>query len=182
MPVRYADESVKLSSQTHVKLRVLQAIRIALSTTAPDTFYTFSWVQLLRPIAFPVQQEAKKTRNAVAEQVLQRPADHCANVTSDVSASSSSSGSVTSSSTDESEHDDADLATLEWVVPKHPSGKIHRAHPDKVSRDGFPRPVCCSISGVPHTGAGVFAAMAEFPQRQWCERCAADICVCVTSA
>ena len=37
----------------------------------------------------------------------------------------------------------------------NPGGKIHRAHPTKVSAEGFARPACCAISSIPHSGTGV---------------------------
>ena len=179
MPVRYADESVKLLSQQRVKLQVLKAVRQGLACAQGDA-HALSWPQLL-------QSSLPRLVDEVRPAVAVESADPCPEVVPSEHqpgpeiSSSSSSISLSSSSSSSSAEDDVDLATFEWVVPQHPGGKIHRAHPTKVSREGCARPACCAISGAPHSGTGAFAVMAEFPQRKWCERCAADICLRLTS-
>ena len=178
MPVRYADESVKLLSQQRVKLHVLKSIQHGLSL-ARGIGHTFSWPQLLQS-SWPQADDVGP--GATVETAATVPVGPTTSVSAQPALSSScSSSSVSSSSSSTSEEDEVDLASFEWVVPQNLAGRIHRAHPTKVSKEGFARPACCAISGVPHSGTGVFEVMAEFPHRKWCERCAADICVRLTS-
>ena len=61
---------------------------------------------------------------------------------------------------------------------ERPNAQVHKLHPAKVSRAGWPRPVCCSVSVEPDSGEGVAEAhLLTGGGAQWCDRCAHDLAV-----
>ena len=87
--------------------------------------------------------------------------------------SASSSDSASSNEESEPRFDPA-WDTVQWVAPR--SGNLlHRAHPDKLSVEGWSRPLCRTVRSLPDTGVGARSAVAAYPSRSWCESCAADL-------
>ena len=91
------------------------------------------------------------------------------------SATESDEHKVPSAEEDNTVRTEAPLQEVEWVLTNGGT-RLHRRHPSKRSKDGWARPMCCSVSVKPDEGTGVREAnRMGLNKATWCDRCAGDL-------
>ena len=113
-----------------------------------DTYHTLPWHQLLQHEQASGQVAALPALSTMGEQAEQLRSTPVVPAPVEAEPLHSDSASESDSGSDSSLAQDIDLFSLEWVVPAHPASKIHRAHPEQISIEGFSRPLCCTVKGI----------------------------------